>query len=82
MQQGGQSDWENRRAILSGLTLVAGYGLETYGVAQLLFLPFYVVAMLLGGWGNFRKAAIALPRGNFNISVLMSVAWSLHSCWR
>ena len=38
------------------------------------YLIFYIAAVVLGGWGNFRKAVRALPRGNFNMSVLMSVA--------
>lgn len=73
-QQGKNTDWEIRRVILSGVTLAVGYGLEKFAVPISLFLPLYVVAVVLGGWGNFRKAARALPRGNFNMSVLMSVA--------
>jgi len=38
------------------------------------FLILYFIAAVLGGWGNFCKAARALPRANFNMSVLMSVA--------
>ena len=34
----------------------------------------YIVAIVLGGWGNFRKAAFSLPKLDFNMSVLMSVA--------
>ena len=73
-QQGGNADWEVWRAILSGVTLAVGYGLEKIGVPVGFYLPLYVAAVVLGGWGNFRKAARALPRGNFNMSVLMSVA--------
>ena len=69
-----QADWELRRAILSGLALVVGYGLEKFGVSAAAYIPIYVAAVVLGGWSNFRKAARALPRGNFNMSVLMSVA--------
>ena len=69
-----QVDWELRRAILSGLALVVGYGLEKFGVSAAVYIPIYVAAVVLGGWSNFRKAARALPRGNFNMSVLMSVA--------
>ncbi len=67
-------DWELRRAVLSGLTLAVGYGLEKLGGPAVAFIPLYVAAMVLGGWGNFKKAARALPRFNFNMSVLMSVA--------
>ena len=68
------ADWELRRAILSGLSLVIGYGLEKSDGTAAVYIPIYMAAMLLGGWGNFRKAARALPRGNFNMSVLMSIA--------
>ena len=73
-QQHGKPDWDLRRAILSGLFLSIGYGLEKLDGAAITFLSFYITGTALGGWGNFRKAAIALPRGNFNMSVLMSVA--------
>ena len=69
-----KADWELRRAILSGVSLAVGYGLEKFGGPAMVFLPLYIVAMVLGGWGNFKKASRALPRGNFNMSVLMSVA--------
>lgn len=72
--QSGQVDWEFRRTILSGLFLLLGYGLEKLGGTMGFFLILYFIAAVLGGWGNFRKAARALPRANFNMSVLMSVA--------
>ena len=73
-QQVEKTDWELRRAILSGLSLVFGFGVEKFGGTAGFFLPLYMAAVVLGGWGNFRKAGRALPRGNFNMSVLMSVA--------
>ncbi len=66
--------WELRRAILSGTSLVLAYAVEHLGGAANFFLPFYMATIVLGGWGNFKKAAHALPRMNFNMSVLMSVA--------
>lgn len=69
-----QIDWELRRAIISGVTLAIAYIIEKFGFPASVFIPLYVAAMVSGGWGNFRKAAIALPRRNFNMSVLMSVA--------
>jgi heavy metal-(Cd/Co/Hg/Pb/Zn)-translocating P-type ATPase len=69
-----QIDWELRRAIISGITLAIAFIIEKIGMPSLVFLPLYGLAMLSGGWGNFRKAAIALPRRDFNMSVLMSVA--------
>lgn len=72
--QAQKADWELRRAILSGISLAVAYGLEKFDGPAMAFLPLYIVAMVLGGWGNFKKAARALPRMNFNMSVLMSVA--------
>jgi len=69
-----KNSWELRRAVLSGLSLVVAYGLEKSGAFGVPFLPFYILAMVLGGWSNFRKAARALPHLNFTMSVLMSIA--------
>ena len=69
-----RTHWELRRAILSGAALVIAYGAERFGGSGGFYLSLYVAAVALGGWGNFRKAARALPRGNFTMSVLMSVA--------
>lgn len=69
-----KTDWDFWRAVLSGIALAVGYGLEKFDGPAMVFIPIYMVAVVLGGWGNFRKAARALPRGNFNMSVLMSVA--------
>ena len=73
-QKGEQTDWELRRTILTGMFLAVGYGLEKFGVTAAVYISFYVATVMLGGWSNFRKAARALPRGNFNMSVLMSIA--------
>ena len=70
----GQSGGELWRAIGSGVALAAGFSLEKLAGPQPLYLTLHVVAILLGGWGNFHKAGRALPRGNFNMSVLMSTA--------
>lgn len=70
-----QSDaWAKRRTLISGASLLLAYGVEQTGGVPLAFLPLYVLAMAAGGWGNLQKAARALPRLNFNMSVLMSVA--------
>ncbi len=69
-----QSDSELWRALGSGVALAAGFSLEKLTGPQGVYLALYLTAILLGGWGNFRKAARALPRGNFNMSVLMSIA--------
>ena len=62
------------RALLSGLFLTFAYGLENFQGPAPTYLALYIAAMVLGGWGNFRKAAYSLRRLNFNMSVLMSVA--------
>lgn len=67
-------NWELYRTILSGLTLVCAYGLDKFSAPAVVFIPLYIAATVLGGWGNFKKAARALRRFNFNMSVLMSVA--------
>jgi Cd2+/Zn2+-exporting ATPase len=69
-----QSGGELWRAIGSGVALGAGFFLEQLTGPKSLYLALYVVAILLGGWGNLHKAGRALPRGNFNMSVLMSIA--------
>ncbi|MBC9785696.1 cadmium-translocating P-type ATPase [Heliobacterium chlorum] len=66
--------WERVRMAASGVALVMAYISETLTMPFSLFISLYLTATLLGGWGNFRKAAFALPRGKFNSSVLMSVA--------
>ncbi|NMC32083.1 MAG: cadmium-translocating P-type ATPase [Veillonellaceae bacterium] len=62
------------RALLSGLFLTFAYGLEKFQGPAPVYLALYIAAMVLGGWGNFRKASYSLRRLNFNMSVLMSVA--------
>jgi len=67
-------DWELVRTVAAGVGVAAGFGAEKLGAAPLVFTVLYGVAMILGGWGNFRKAARSLPKLDFNMSVLMSVA--------
>ena len=71
LRQSGSELW---RAIGSAVALTAGFSLEKMAGEQSLYLTLYGVAILLGGWGNFRKALKALPQRNFNMSVLMSIA--------
>ena len=68
------ADQQLSRALLSGLFLAFAYGLEKFQGLASAYLALYIAAMVLGGWGNFRKAAYSLRRLNFNMSVLMSVA--------
>lgn len=67
-------DWELVRTIGSGVSVAAGFVAEKLGAGTPFFLALYIVAILLGGWGNFRKAARSLPKLDFNMSVLMSIA--------
>jgi Cd2+/Zn2+-exporting ATPase len=73
-QQIAGPDWEMRRVIISGISLVTAFLLEKFGGPIAGYLSLYVVAMVLGGWDNFKKAGRGLRRFNFNMSVLMSVA--------
>ena len=67
-------DWERGRTVASGVFLAVGFAAEKLGAAGAVTLPLYIVAILLGGWSNFRKATFSLPKLDFNMSVLMSVA--------
>lgn len=62
------------RTVISGIALLAAYVAERIGGSANLFIPLYVVAVVAGGWGNARKAFYSLPRLNFNMSVLMTIA--------
>ncbi len=67
-------NWQLSRAILSGICVLTGLIMEKTGAAAGVFFIFYLTAIVSGGWGNFKKAFYALPRLNFNMSVLMSTA--------
>ena len=67
-------DWELVRTIASGVGFAAGYAAEKLGAPGIVFMPLFIVAIVLGAWGNVRKAVFSLPKLDFNMSVLMSVA--------
>lgn len=67
-------DWELARTVASGVGVAAGFVAEKLGAVTPVFMALYIAAILLGGWGNFRKAARSLPKLDFNMSVLMSIA--------
>ncbi len=69
-----KTNWELVRTVISAAALLAAYVVERAGGATSLFIPLYVTAMVAGGWGNARKAWYSLPRLDFNMSVLMTVA--------
>lgn len=62
------------RAGLSAAAFLAAYITERAGGGVSLFIPLYVAAIVIGGWGNIRRAAYSLPRLDFNMSVLMTLA--------
>lgn len=63
------------RAAVSGLALLAAAVMDyAGGFADVWVIVLYILAALTGGWGNARKALYSLPRLDFNISVLMTIA--------
>ena len=62
------------RALVSGLALGLGFTLQIVGLRNGYFISFYALALVLGGYGNARKAYYALPKLDFNMSVLMTFA--------
>lgn len=48
--------------------------MDKSGAAFAIVIPLYLIAMLFGGWGNFKKAFYSLQQFDFNMSVLMSAA--------
>lgn len=69
-----KTNLEILRVVISALVLLAAYVMEKMGSHAVLYISLYVSTMILGGWGNFRKAFQALKRASFNMSVLMSIA--------
>ncbi len=71
---GVRRNWTLVRTVLSGVAFAVAYALSRAGGPSTVFVPLYIAAMVIGGWGNFRKARYALPRLNFNMSVMMAFA--------
>lgn len=67
-------DWEKRRVLMALAAVITGYVAESVLGAELVGITAFVVAALVGGWSNYRKAIRAIPRRDLNMSVLMSVA--------
>ena len=67
-------DWELIRTMASGVVLLVAFLAQHLHAPETLFLPLYLVAIVSGGWGNARKAWYALPKLDFNMSVLMTTA--------
>lgn len=68
------TNWELVRAVISAAALLSALAVQRTGGTASLFIPLYVGAMAVGGWGNARRAAYSLPRLDFNMSVLMTIA--------
>ncbi len=66
--------WKLLRVLISGLALACALVLEVLGYNPARYLPFYLAAMAVGGWGSIRRAFPSAMRLNFNVSVLMTVA--------
>ncbi len=71
---GVRRNWALLRTLISALAFAAAYALSRAGAASDLSVPLYIVAMLVGGWGNLRRARYSLPRLEFNMSVMMASA--------
>lgn len=67
-------DWPLLRTIASGLAFGLGILAERMVVADWLPIGLFAVAIAAGGWGNAKRAYYSLPRLDFNMSVLMTVA--------
>ncbi len=68
------TNWELVRMVVAGVALALGYGAELLHLPSGVTIGMFVAAIVVGGFGNFRKAARSLPSLDFNMSVLMSVA--------
>jgi Cd2+/Zn2+-exporting ATPase len=66
--------WERRRVVLALAAVLAGYLLGWLHAHSPAAMAAFLAAVAFGGWSNFRKAIRAVPRLDFNMSVLMSAA--------
>lgn len=62
------------RTVASGLLAASGLIAEKASAPPAVYVLLYLGAIILGGFGNFRKAAFSIPKLDFNMSVLMSIA--------
>ena len=67
-------DWERRRVLVSLVAVIVGYVAEAVAGVQTVGIAAFVIAAVVGGWSNYRKAIRAIPRRDLNMSVLMSFA--------
>ncbi|SHM59018.1 Cd2+/Zn2+-exporting ATPase [Caldanaerovirga acetigignens] len=66
-------DSELLRVVFSSLSILAGFILKMKGLLNL-SVPFFLSAVIIGGFVNFKKAFYSLGRLELNINVLMSFA--------
>lgn len=71
---GAGADWERRRVFISLGAIIFGHAAQLALGAESISTPLFLLAAAVGGWGNFRKAVRSVPRLDFNMAVLMSVA--------
>ena len=73
-----QSFWRRRRPViinsLSGLCLLAGWGLKLAGGPAPFVMALFLTAMVIGGAATARKAFFSFQRLDFDMNVLMTVA--------
>jgi Cd2+/Zn2+-exporting ATPase len=61
------------RALFSAVFLFLAFLAKTKGLTSI-YIPCFIFAMIVGGFGNFKKAYHSIKRLDFNMNVLMSVA--------
>ncbi|MCF6097243.1 cadmium-translocating P-type ATPase [Thermovorax subterraneus] len=61
------------RALFSAVFLLLAFLAKTKGLT-FIYIPCFIFAMIVGGFGNFKKAYHSIKRLDFNMNVLMSVA--------
>lgn len=65
---------ERTRAVTSLIAVILGYLLELAGGSPIASAIPFLVAAVVGGWSNYRKAVLSVPRLDLNMAVLMSIA--------
>lgn len=60
--------------IVAGFLLITAVVLEKYNFTKEVYIGFYALTILIGGWTNFKKGFYSLKQNKLSMSVLMSVA--------
>ncbi len=69
-----RANWSLIRTVAAGALLVGAFLAQGLGAGSVVYLPLFIGAILLGGFGNFARGAYSIVRLDFNMSVLMSIA--------